>query len=190
MGAFYTSHTLRGPSRDDLLAWLADRDAFVSTTQRSLTTILDAACESQDVRELADLAKRLSAHFQCPVLAVLNHDDDILYFELYERGEKTDEYNSSPAYFSDDAGGPNEPVGGNANRLAAVFESDDAAAIEFILRKPSSDYVFQTQRHRDLAAALGLPGFSVGVGYNYAQADHATPGIPKGTYVLTPRVKR
>ena len=92
MGSFYTSHTLRGPSQQQVMKWLDGRSAFVSSTEKKLTTILDEACESQDGEQLAALALQLSAHFHCPVLAVLNHDDDILYFELYEDGEKTDEY--------------------------------------------------------------------------------------------------
>ena len=183
MGAFYTSHTLRGPSQHEVLAWFADRPAFVSKTERSYTTILDAACELQSGEELADLGMRLSAHFKCPVLAVLNHDDDILYFELYENGEKTDEYNSSPAYFSEEVDASNEPIGGNATRLAAVFEANDATSIEGILRKSGGDYVFQTDRHRDLAAALGLPAFAVGIGYTYAEAGDPPPWVPAGTYV-------
>jgi hypothetical protein len=110
---------------------------------------------------------------------LLNHDDDILYFELYVNGEKTDEYNSNPAYFGEDA--PDEPTGGNAARLAAAFGTTDVAAIESALRKP--DYIFATDRHRDLAAALGLPEFSVGIGFTYAEAGDPPPWVAEGTYI-------
>jgi len=38
MGAFYTNHTLRGPSHEDVLAWVEDRPAFVSKTDVRLRT--------------------------------------------------------------------------------------------------------------------------------------------------------
>ncbi|MCV2423703.1 hypothetical protein [Paucibacter sp. DJ2R-2] len=173
MGSFYTSHTLRGPSQRQVLDWLDGRSAFVSQTDREMTTVLDEACESQDGEDLAGLALQLSAHFHCPVLAVLNHDDDILYFELYEDGEKTDEYNSSPGYFDEEVE-DNSPRGGDALRLAAVFGASDAAAIETVLRNP--DYVFAMERHDALATALGLPKQCIGIGFNYADAGEFPPG--------------
>jgi len=184
MGNFYTSHTLRGPSQDEVIAWLGNRPAYVSKTERSCTTVLDQACESQDRQELADLAHRLSEHFRCPVLAVLNHDDDVLYFELYEDGKKTDEYNSAPSYF-DVEGGDDEPVGGDASRLATAFGVSDVPAIETVLRTGADEYVFQFERHRDLASALSLPSFSVAVGYTYAEAGDFPPGVAADVYVRT-----
>src|SRR2546421_4099689 len=116
MGSFYTSHTVRGPSQQALLAWLGARPALVSKTEAGTTVVLDAACEDQGGEKPAELAAQISGHFQCAVLATLNHDDDILYFELYENGVKTDEYNSNPAYFDEDAES-DEPSGGDATRL-------------------------------------------------------------------------
>lgn len=179
MGSFYTSHVVRGPSQSQVLSWLKERPAYVSVTQSGTTVVLDAACESQDGEELAALAAGLSAQFNCPVLALLNHDDDILYFELYEGGEKTDEYNSSPGYFGE--GDPEAaPSGGDAARLASVFGVTDSVRIEAALRNP--DYVFAMERHRDLAAALGLPEFSVGLGYTYVEADDFPLGITQDVY--------
>jgi hypothetical protein len=179
MGSFYTSHIVRGPSQSQVLAWLKERPAYVSVTQGGTTVVLDAACESQDGEELAELAAGLSAQFKCPVLALLNHDDDILYYELHESGKKTDEYNSSPGFFGE---GESEagPSGGDAARLAKAFGVTDSAPIEAALRNPG--YVFAMERHRDLAAALGLPEFSVGLGYTYAEAGEFPPGTPPDAY--------
>jgi len=179
MGSFYTSHVVHGASQPQILAWLKQRPAYVSVTHGRTTVVLDAACESQDGEELAALASDLSTQFKCPVLALLNHDDDILYFELYENGEKTDEYDSSPGYFGE--GDPEAgPAGGDAARLAKIFGVADSAPIEATLRNP--DYVFAMERHRDLAAALGLPEFSVGLGYTYVEAGDLPPGTAPGTY--------
>jgi hypothetical protein len=51
MGSFYTSHVVRGPSQAQVLAWLSNRPAFVSLTERAVTVILDEACESQEGEE-------------------------------------------------------------------------------------------------------------------------------------------
>jgi hypothetical protein len=47
-----------------------------------------------------------------------------------------------------------------------------------VLRASSpDDYVFAVERHSDLAEALGLPAFSVGLGYNYIQEDDLPEGL-------------
>ena len=172
MGSFYTNHTVRGASQQELLDWLRPRPALVSKTFGTTSVLLDAACESQDSRLLATLATQVSSHFTCPVLALLNHDDDMLYFELYEDGKKTDQYNSNPNCFDeDDDVVPGPPVGGDAVRLCTVFDAGDPVKVEAILR--STEYVFARERHAALAEALGLPLCSVGFGYNYASADDA-----------------
>jgi hypothetical protein len=180
MGSFYTSHTLKGPSREEVVSWLGDRPAYVSKSERSFVTVLDEACESQDGAILAALGASLSEQFKCPVLAVLNHDDDILYFELYENGEKSDEYNSTPAYFNEDAE-DDAPCGGDATRLASAFGAVDPKAIESVLRR--ADYTFASERHLHLAAALGVPEFSVAIGYGYAAEND--PRVVEGGYVST-----
>ncbi len=182
MGSFYTSHTLRGPTQAEVLDFLKGRTALVSRSENGCVTVLDEACESQDGELLADLAAMLSANFQCPVLALLNHDDDILYLELYESGEKTDEYNSSPGYF-DEAAEDIGPSGGDANRLAQVFQVADVNKVEDALRNDT--YVLAIKRHHDLALALGLPTCSVGTGFRYAASGELPPGVPDGAYVHT-----
>ncbi len=178
MGSFYTNHTVRGPSQEKLLEWLHDRPAYVSKCDGGLSVVLDAECEDQDGEVLATLASEISSEFNCHVLAVLNHDDDVLYFELYENGNKIDEYNSSPAFF-DDSAGSYEPTGGNAAQLCKIFGAVDPDKVEAALR---GDYVFAFERHRDLAVALGLPMYSVGLGYNYVNEGELPPDAPDGEY--------
>lgn len=178
MGSFYTNHTVRGPSQSELLEWLRDRPAYVSKSERGLSVVLDAESEDQDGEVLAGLASEISGQLNCHVLAVLNHDDDVLYFELYENGEKIDEYNSSPAFFNESAES-DEPTGGNAALLSTIFGASDQGKVEAALR---GDYVFAFERHRDLALALGLPMYSVGLGYNYVSEGDLPPDAPDGEY--------
>jgi hypothetical protein len=112
---------------------------------------------------IAALASHLSDSLHCPVLAVIDHDDDILWCQLYEDGELTDDYDSTPGYF-DALAEPSPPAGRDAQRLCAAFGASDVNAVERILRKSSYDedgYAFAHERHADLVRALGLPDFAV-----------------------------
>lgn len=181
MGNFYTNITLRGSSQDEIAEYLTEqnRAAYVSPTVNNCTVVYDEECESQDADILADLASSLSRRFKCPALAVLNHDDDILWYKLFEAGQLTDEYDSCPDYFGADAGELSMPEGGDARKLCSAFDAEqNQSEVERILRAPNPDaYLFAFERHEDLAKALGIPTFSVGCGYNYIQEDELPEGL-------------
>jgi hypothetical protein len=181
LGSFYTSHTVRGPSQAQLLEWLRGRPAYVSECERGQVVVLDAACEEQDLEVLANFASRLSKEFCSPVLAVMNHDDDILYFELYEDGKKIDAYDSSPGYFDVDSES-DAPTGGDAALLCRTFGATDHEQVEASLR---GEYDFAVERHRDLAVALGLPLCAVGLGYEYVSKGESSPDAPDSEYTHT-----
>jgi hypothetical protein len=162
MGGFYSNYTLRGPSQKAVAAALAGRKAIVSPEANGCVVAYDEVSDNQDLDAIAVLASQLSGSLQCPVLAVIDHDDDILWYRLYEDGELTDEYDSTPGYF--EASEPSGPAGGDAQRLCRVFSAGDIATVEAILRKSSFDadgYVFAHQRHADLVRALSIPDFAV-----------------------------
>lgn len=180
MGNFYTNITLLGPDQDSVADYLTqhNRRAYVSPTVNRCTVVYDELCESQDTDVLEELASDLSKRFGCPALAVLNHDDDILWYKLFESGQLTDEYDSSPDYFDDEAES-SMPRGGDAQKLCGLFKSEqDVAEVERILRANGPDaYLFAFERHEDLAKALGIPTFSVGCGYNYIEQDELPLGL-------------
>jgi len=183
MGAFYTNISLRGPSQETVAQSLQHRDrvAFVSPSDGGAVVVYDQECDKQDQELLARLALDLSRELQCPALALLNHDDDILWYQLYERGKLVDEYDSCPSYF-DPVAEPSGPVGGDAEKLCNAFGGEDVGVAEQILRKSGFEdggYAFATDRHRDLAAAAGLPQFSVGSGYGSIEYDELPDGLEK-----------
>ncbi len=106
-----------------------------------------------------------------PCWRVLIHDDDILWYQLYSKGELVDEYDSTPGYFDfEETAEGFIPIGGNAQALCRAFESNSVEKVSRILRKSSDDpdgCHFATERHLDLALALGLPRFSVTAGFGY-----------------------
>ena len=164
MGGFYTNYTLRGPSQKAVADALAGRKAIVSPESSGCVVAYDEASDDQNAEIIAALAAHLSGALHCPVLAVLDHDDDILWYQLYEDGKRTDEYDSCPGYFDFSAKEPSPPAGGDARRLCAAFGASDVATVDRILRKSSYDddgYVFAHERHADLARALAIPDFAV-----------------------------
>jgi len=183
MGSFYTNITVRGPRREDVAETLraGERAAILSPTAEGVTVVYDAEAESQD-DTVVSLAKRLSAEHHCVAWALLNHDDDLLRYWLFDGGELVDEYDSSPGYFTGEGGGPSV---GDARKLCAAFGAVDAAEpVEDVLRynravedQQSGRYVFETERHLDLCKALRLPLFAVGTGYDYLMQGEAPEGM-------------
>jgi hypothetical protein len=152
----------------------------VSPSHNGCVVAFDAATE-QDVDGAGSLAKDLSHRLQCVVLAVSNHDDDILWYQLFERGQLVDDYDSTPGYF--EATEPSPPAGGDARKLCTAFGVPGAAPrVEPILRKSlftgdDGGYVFGVERHLDLVHALGIPEFAVGTSYDYLDSGEFPEGL-------------
>src|SRR5256886_1312319 len=133
MGNFYTNYTLRGPSQKAVATALAGRSAIVTPAQDGCVVVFDEQSDDQDPEVITELASQLSRKLCCPVLAVLNHDDDIFWYQLYLSGELADEYDSSPGYLNPSAK-PSAPAGGDAQKLCSAFGVDSVAEVEGILR--------------------------------------------------------
>jgi hypothetical protein len=166
MGSFYTNITLRGATQQSVAEALVGRTCYVSREVDGHIIVTDARCDEQREDELAVLAQQLSARFSVPTVAVMNHDDDVLWLYVFDRGVAVGgEYVSAPGYFS---GEKSPPRGGDSSAIARTFGiADRETNIERILRTGSEDYTFAFQRHTDFARALGLPEQSVGFGYTY-----------------------
>lgn len=178
MGSFYTNITLKGPQQAQVFAYLlaSKRSAAVSPTFNDLTVVYDEASESLDDNVIFALAEDLSRQFHCPALALLNHEDGVLWYLLYKEGEKLDEYSSSPDYF-DEGVGDEVGRGGDPQALCAAFNSEQKPnKIRAILDR---EYLFEIDRHSELTRALNLTDLAVGIGFNYlaelTEAD--VPGV-------------
>jgi len=184
MGNFYTNIALKGPNQAEVVAHLkaAGRSAYVSPTQDGYTVVYDEIGDTQDTEALAGLSSELSGKFGCLALVVLNHDDDILWYELYINGERKDAYDSCPGYFGSSA--PDEPTGGDANLLCQTFGKGDPARVEAILRD-DEEYVFALERHQELAAQLGWPDATIAAGFRYISEGEIPPGLDEEELVQT-----
>jgi hypothetical protein len=155
MGNFYTNITLSGPDKDAVLGALRrnNRSAYVSQTHDHFTVVYDLETESQDEEVLCHVAELLSREFAGPALAVLNHDDDILIYHLYSRGEKVDSYNSAPGYFE---GAPTPPSGGNIAVLIETFDAHcDPEVLAAILHSQVSAGEGWNDMQQSFAAGFG-----------------------------------
>jgi hypothetical protein len=175
MGNFYTNFTLKTSDADDVAHTLrqASRAAFVSPAQRDYLVVYEAEADNQDVSAIEDVGVMLSKQQKCPVLAVMNHDDDVLCYWLFDGGRLIDEYNSNPDYFDRGSGGDR---GGDAELLCSRFgKPDQVARVRTILE--DEDYAFALMRHEALCNALELPEWAVGAGYQYLESGEFPEGL-------------
>jgi len=184
MGAFYGNITLKGPSQGAVVETLSGRRAIVTPKIGDYIVAFDSACDEQDIDGIQALTSKLTRKLRCHALAIIVHDDDVFGYFLYQDGDLTDWYNSSPSYF--DFGSTDEPAaptGGNAELLCATFGAGRPEQLERILRqRPGKDgYVFETDRHRDLVLTLALPECSVGVAFASFERDEFPEGLSRSS---------
>lgn len=168
MGQFYVNYVVRSDNRSAVVAALQGRRAFVTPVQHGCIIVADEVSVFQDGEEIEALTCFLSSRLSCPVLAFINHDDGLLCYCLAQEGAIVHSYTSCFGYFDESLG--DLPRCGNARALCSAFGSPEHERVERILRKSSSDADARfsaSDRHADLVAALGIPAFSVGFGYNH-----------------------
>jgi hypothetical protein len=98
VGRFYTNVTVRAAERAQVEEVVrAERyRAWISPTVAGLTVVCESQSERQNLNTLYGVAQRLSLVLNCPALAVMNHDDSVLLYALYDRGGLIDQYDSNP----------------------------------------------------------------------------------------------
>ena len=183
MGSFYVNYTVRLPDQNAVAKLLGGRTAYVSPAKNSAVVVFDEASENQDIELIRSLGEQLSKGTKAPVLAVLDHDDDMLWCGLFESGRCTDQYNSAPGYFK---GRMDPPIGGDSRKLCAVFgRGGQEAELEKVLRADSKTYVFAYERHAEIVRVLGLPDYAVACGFRYIEQGELPEGLTQGELLKT-----
>lgn len=164
MGNFYTNVTVVGRGAAAAAARMRElgRRAVVADAGDSCV-VFDSESERQDTNVLSALAEDLSVSLGAVTLAVLNHDDDLLWFQAYRDGELVAEYANR--------GGPVTRV---RDLCTALGRPHRALQVWFVLRRP---FVFQVSRHAHLVRALGLPDAAVGTGFDYIDRGELPAGV-------------
>lgn len=186
MGSFYVNITAR-TSAEEAVSFLEDRDltAYVMPTGEQECVIYEERCDTQDVAYIYELLEQLTAETDCSALAVLNHDDDMLFLMLCTEGEYQADYSCGLSFeemYAEDEEGytDDEPIESNgkteekaekkqealvmAQALSAAF---GAADTDQLLKVLTHYFVFAVETHESLAEILDLPDVSIGIGYNY-----------------------
>ncbi len=165
MGNMYVNFSVKGTGQQQVADTLAraGRRAIVTPSQDGYVVVYDEEADRQVTRQILTVGCLISRELGYPVLAILNHDEDILCYWLFHGGECVDAYNSDPDLFKEDKGAP-PWQDGNPARLCAILEVGSVVSVEVVLR---AHYMFATDRHRQLVQALGLPAWSFGYGYGY-----------------------
>jgi hypothetical protein len=179
MGNSYTNCTLVTADQARVLDRLRamKRHAYVTPGSPSGIVIFD---KDEDV----ELGRPLSKALGCPALVVLDHDDDVLYYWLYENGKRIDSY-CSHADFDEDY--PAEEGAGDAAKLCRVFGKPKAEKkVKTALASHRGDYVFAVHRHHALVKALRLPECAVGMRYRYIASGDIPSGLTKADLTHVP----
>lgn len=171
MGNFYTNFALRGASTDEVVEYLegSGRAAVVVPETQGWVVACLEETEIQHPLLIEAAAKELSGELSCVLFGVLNHDDDVLAYWLAKDGELVDTYISAPGVLE---GRDDPPEGGDAAVLCEVAGRPEASAMVqkiLHLEAENSPYAFSAlNRHEALVKALGIPTFTVDLGYNTA----------------------
>jgi hypothetical protein len=193
VGNFYVNHTVKAPQARVVEVLRKERrTAYVAPTVKDWTVLCDKASDGQDPGAITDLAKKLASALKCPVVAVLNHDDDILcYWAFDESGEQVEYFNSCPDYFEgmmddidpeelgmdpEDLEPDDTPIGDGKGLCQVVGKPSAAAKVKKILVEGGGMAVMQ---HQELVAALGLPDCSPGAGYRYVKEGDGFSEFPR-----------
>jgi hypothetical protein len=188
MGSTYFNVTVVGATADEVVAALGDDAALVAAERDGAVTVFPADEMNPAV------AQRLSAALSVPVVGAMVVDDDILHVLTWVGGAAADEIcvpdpaqvfgpemadmaaqaAAEMAEFGDLADMGIDPAamgavpgagpGHDAPRLVDLLGRGDAAAV---VRALAKDQTFASDRHHELAAALGLPTAVAGWGYGY-----------------------
>src|SRR5262249_12449454 len=84
----------------------AGRHAIVTPSQADYVVAYDEEADRQATKPILEVGSLLARELGSRVLAVLNHDDDLLCYWLFSDGELADSYNSNPEAFEPDEGEP------------------------------------------------------------------------------------
>jgi hypothetical protein len=190
MGSTYMNVTLLNSNWESVIAEVkrAEEQAYVS--RRPGEPVVVAMSAAGTFQHLTNATTHLSKYLNCIAFGVLVFDDDVFAYNLASEGRLIDYHATIPSWFR--GRGPGPPRG-NAEILAETFHlPNQAGRIEAILAqkstKPSRDadpsFMLETDRHRALCSELGLPPWSAGFGFEYAQCNDLPAGLEPASIVF------
>ncbi|OLD00027.1 MAG: hypothetical protein DMG35_17855 [Acidobacteria bacterium] len=194
MGNWYTNICVNGPQQSQVVAVLDElgRRAYVTPEMKGWIIVYDQETDKFDLNELESLALTISTRLSWAALASFNADDDVLWLGIYENGKLSARYASEKRDFED--GGELPLIPEVTEVLCRIFARPEKnQQVRRILRRRHGvlgffsafskirlAYLIEVLRHSDLAEALGIPGASVGFGYEYIHRGETPEGLSRG----------
>lgn len=176
---------------------------FVSPLIGDWLTLIEAHFALEGAPQLAELGKQISRDLSTYALALIVHDDDVLFYNLEHNGDSLDGYNSCPDYFGleDDSDEPIEEQRHQPDAFAPLVSSPQTLSDLKVLlnrgwwnehdgKKPEEDgsgaddeegFVFEGERMTTIGTLLNLHG-SPGE-YPYAAWGEPSSKIAWPTFV-------
>lgn len=185
MGAFYSTAVIVGSSPAAVYAQVQEVPAYVSPSVGQYVVVYPDLLSGGGI-DLSEVWRSVSKSLQVAVLSAAVFDDDALYYELWVNGELKDRYVSDAEVMGLDTNLVG-PQGGDPRVLCSVFKCSDVERLVEILTAVQTDtrYVFETERHADLAEVLGLPKASVGCSYAYIAQGECPDGLDRTQFRQT-----
>ncbi len=157
----YANIVLKGPDLATVQAWMKSRGEIAFLGQGGGAVVVFHS----DLGGQERLAADLSQEFACPALLAMTYAQRVLLYQLYESGQLTDSYVSeSHEDLIDVAASPGDP-----EKLCDAFSRPSAQRrVTTLLGKAPTEgngYVLAQNRHGELLAALALPTWAAGVGF-------------------------
>jgi len=193
VGNWYTNVAVKGAVQAQVVALLEElgHRAYVTPDTSGWIVVYDQQTDEFDLGLLESLALTLSTRLSCVTLASCNADDDVLWLALYENGNLATRYASSRSAFED--GNEFPDLQEAAEVLTRVFAMPEAkklvlrvlgkshgflGLLNFVF-KTRVAYLFEVERHLDLAKLLGMPRAAVGLGYSYVNRGETPEGVDR-----------
>ncbi|MER8368338.1 hypothetical protein [Mesorhizobium sp. M1378] len=180
MGATYGTVSIKGPRQEALVNWLRTKtiDAFVTTEQNGWTTFSDRYTDQLDPRWIESLLQSLTLDLTCIGIAITVYDEEQLNLWAAKHGVLQSRYNSCPGMeMSDPDDEDMRPRLEDAPALLAMIGKQAAPddLLQILGMDGAKEYMAPLDLHEELAAYLGLPENSVGLGHRYILKDKIDP---------------
>lgn len=176
MGVTYGTVSIKGPAQEALVNWLRTKtiDAFVTTEQNGWTTFSDRYTDQLDPRWIESLLQSLTLDLTCVGIAITVYDEEQLNLWAAKHGVLQSRYNSCPGMeMSDPDDEDMRPRLEDAPALLAMIGKQAAPddLLQILGMDGAKEYMAPLDLHEELAAYLGLPENSVGLGHRYILKD-------------------
>lgn len=157
MGNKYANILVKATDPQGIARFLNDmeRHAYILPPKKGYILVCEEACEMFDMEVMSEITQKLTSRCACPAVGLMNFDDDILWYRVYNQGQLVDEYCDDPATPGNEGNHVDER---HAESICQAFgQGGKQKQVAEILSASGEIYFSQSARHMALGKALGWP---------------------------------